>query len=123
MLKWHRPIDAGYTALGYQYRRLKLRRGSKRAAVAVAHSLLVIAYPILKDKTIYCERVSNLLDPQDRAVRMTRRARQFILVKHRSLHKSVSQRHQLQKTTCLSQQNPLCWKVGGHLTWHPQKKT
>jgi transposase len=55
------------TALGHQYHRLKLRRGSKRAAVAVAHSLLVIAYHILKDKTTYCERVSNPLDPQDRA--------------------------------------------------------
>lgn len=55
------------TALGHQYHRLKLRRGSKRAAVAVAHSLLVIAYHILKDKTTYCERASYPLEPQERA--------------------------------------------------------
>lgn len=54
------------TVLGQQYHRLKLRRGSKRAAVAVAHSLLVIAYHVLKDKTMYCERASSTLDAQDR---------------------------------------------------------
>ncbi len=50
-----------------QYPRLKLRRGTKRAAVAVAHSLLVIAYHLLKDKTTYCELASNPLAPQERA--------------------------------------------------------
>jgi transposase len=37
------------TYLGAQYRRLAPRRGRKRAAVAVAHSILVIAYHLLRD--------------------------------------------------------------------------
>jgi hypothetical protein len=41
--------------LGAQYRRLAKRRGSKRAAVAVAHSILIIAYHILRDDTQYQE--------------------------------------------------------------------
>ncbi len=36
-----------------QYRRIAPRRGSKRAIVAVAHSLLVAAYHILKNSTPY----------------------------------------------------------------------
>lgn len=35
------------------YRRLAARRGSKRAAVAVAHALLVIAFSMLKQRTNY----------------------------------------------------------------------
>jgi len=35
------------------YRRLAARRGSKRAIIAVAHSLLVIAYSMLRNKTTY----------------------------------------------------------------------
>jgi transposase len=35
------------------YRRLAARRGSKRATIAVAHNLLVIAYYILRDQTCY----------------------------------------------------------------------
>jgi len=41
--------------LGAQYRRLAKRRGSKRAAVAVAHSMLTIAYHILHKGTEYIE--------------------------------------------------------------------
>jgi transposase len=39
--------------LSARYRRLAARRGSKRARIAVAHNLLVIAYYILRDKTCY----------------------------------------------------------------------
>jgi hypothetical protein len=35
------------TYLGAQYRRIAARRGRKRAAIAVAHSILVIAYHVL----------------------------------------------------------------------------
>ena len=35
------------TYLGAQYRRIAARRGAKRAAVAVAHSILVIVYHVL----------------------------------------------------------------------------
>jgi len=34
--------------LGAQYRRISKRRGPKRAAIAVAHTILVIAYHILR---------------------------------------------------------------------------
>jgi transposase len=39
--------------LGEQYRRLAKRRGSNRAAVAVGHSILVVAYHIIKDGVRY----------------------------------------------------------------------
>lgn len=39
------------TYLGAQYRRLAARRGKKRAAVAVAHSILVIAYHMIRNGT------------------------------------------------------------------------
>jgi transposase len=41
------------TYLGAQYRRLAARRGAKRAAVAVGHSLLGIVYHLLTRKTVY----------------------------------------------------------------------
>ncbi len=50
------------TYLGAQYRRLAARRGKKRAAVAVAHSILVRAYHILKDGTTYRELGHDFLD-------------------------------------------------------------
>lgn len=43
------------TFLAAQYHRLAGRRGNKRAAVAVAHSILVIVYHILKEGTSYQE--------------------------------------------------------------------
>lgn len=43
------------TYLNAQYRRLASRRGKKRAAVAVAHSILVIAYHLLKNGTVYTD--------------------------------------------------------------------
>ncbi len=39
------------TYLGAQFQRLRARRGAKRAAVAVAHSILQIIYHLLKDPT------------------------------------------------------------------------
>lgn len=41
------------TYLAAQYRRLARTRGSKRAAMAVAHSILVIAYHLLKEGATY----------------------------------------------------------------------
>jgi transposase len=52
--------------LGAQYRRLARRRGSKRAAVAVAHSILVIVYHLLRDSTHYQERGADYFDQHDR---------------------------------------------------------
>lgn len=44
------------TYLGAQYRRLSKRRGSKRAAVAVGHSILVIYYHMMKTGEPYREK-------------------------------------------------------------------
>lgn len=43
------------TYLAAQFRRLSSRRGAKRAAVAVAHSILVIAYHLIQRNTPYSE--------------------------------------------------------------------
>ncbi|EGD50039.1 transposase IS116/IS110/IS902 family protein [Thermoanaerobacter ethanolicus JW 200] len=43
------------TYLSSQYHRIAARRGANRAAVAVAHSILIIVYHILKQKQPYIE--------------------------------------------------------------------
>jgi hypothetical protein len=48
------------------------RRGSKRAAVAVAHSILVIAYHILRDGSVYQDLGQTYFDERDRT-RITQR--------------------------------------------------
>lgn len=48
--------------LAAQFRRLAARRGKKRAAVAVAHSILVIAYHMLRDGTEYRELGGDYFD-------------------------------------------------------------
>ncbi len=50
-----------------QYRRLAARRGKKRAAIAVGHTLLVVIYHMLKDGREYAELGADYLhklDPQ-----------------------------------------------------------
>lgn len=42
-----------------QYARISTHRGKKRAAVAVAHSLLIAVYHVLKDKTAFRDLGSN----------------------------------------------------------------
>ena len=51
--------------LGAQFRRLAARRGKKRAAVAVARSILVIVYHMLRDGTEYKELGVNYFDQRD----------------------------------------------------------
>jgi transposase len=57
-LKWA-LVEAAHAAgrskdnyLSAQYRRLAARRGKKRAAIAVAHSILVIAYHLIQRGTV-----------------------------------------------------------------------
>ena len=45
----HAAAHSKDTYLSAQYHRLKARRGAKRAAIAVAHSILVIVYRLLAD--------------------------------------------------------------------------
>jgi len=54
------------TYLAAQYRRLAARRGKPKAAVAVGHSLLVIAYHLLRDSCMYEELGANYFDERDR---------------------------------------------------------
>jgi Domain of unknown function (DUF5615) len=53
------------------YRRLVKRRGDKKAIVAVAHSILVIAYHVLRDGQSYRELGSDYFDHLN-AERLTR---------------------------------------------------
>ena len=55
------------TYLQAQYRRLAARRGAKRAWMAVGHSILVIAYHLLKDPSAsYQDLGGNYFDERDR---------------------------------------------------------
>jgi transposase len=56
------------TYLGAQYRRLAARRGKKRAAVAVAHSMLIIAYHMIRNGTHYVERGATYFDQRNQHV-------------------------------------------------------
>jgi transposase len=63
--------------LGAQYRRLAARRGAKRAIVAVAHSLLVIIYHLLRDGTFYADLGANYFDERDRDATVRRSVRRI----------------------------------------------
>jgi transposase len=54
------------TYLGAQYRRLAARRGRKKAAVAVGHSIVVIAYHLLRREVDYQDLGANHFDERDR---------------------------------------------------------
>lgn len=53
------------TFLGAQFRRLAARRGKQRAAVAVAHSILVIAYHMLRRGTAYLDLGGDYFDKRN----------------------------------------------------------
>ncbi len=52
------------TAVGTRYRALVARRGKKRAAVAVGHSILLIAYHVLQSHEPYDDRAVRPLPPR-----------------------------------------------------------
>ena len=53
------------TYLAAQYRRLAARRGAKKAAVAVGHSILVIAHHLLKNPDVYRDLGPGYFDDRD----------------------------------------------------------
>jgi len=63
--------------LGEQYRRIAKRRGAKRAAVAVAHSMLVIIYHLLRNRTTYQEKGEAFFEEQERQGTEKRLVRQL----------------------------------------------
>jgi transposase len=54
------------TYLGAQYRRLAARRGRTKAAIAVGHSILVIAYHLLQREVTYQDLGPHYFDERDR---------------------------------------------------------
>jgi transposase len=62
----HAAAHTKNTYLSAQYRRIASRRGGKRAAMAVAHSILVISYHLLSEGTTYQELGGNFFDERDR---------------------------------------------------------
>jgi transposase len=65
-----------------QYRRIAARRGKKRAAMAVAHSILVIIYHMLKNGTVYEEHGEAFFDKQDQQATEKRLVRQLERLGH-----------------------------------------
>jgi len=53
------------TYLAAQYKRIARKRGAKKAIIAVAHSILVIAYHIIKDGTTYTDLGPNYFEERD----------------------------------------------------------
>jgi len=68
-----RTKQPGRRALAGDYRRLAARRGKKKAAIAVGHRILVIAYHVLRDRQEYCEPTPLALD-EHRRLRARNRA-------------------------------------------------
>jgi transposase len=62
----HAAAHSKNSYLAAQYRRIASRRGPKRAAMAVAHSIAVIIYHILRDQTTYQDLGGNYFDERDR---------------------------------------------------------
>jgi transposase len=62
----HAAIHAKDCYLAAQYHRLVLRRGGKKATIAVAHTLLVMIYHLLRDEQDYRELGGNYFDELDR---------------------------------------------------------
>lgn len=65
------------TYLAAQYRRLASRRGANRAAMAVAHSMLVVVYSLLKNGTRYTDLGANYFDERDHQATVRRSVRRL----------------------------------------------
>jgi transposase len=63
--------------LAEQYRRIAKRRGAKRAAIAVAHSILIIIYHLLSNQTTYQEKAESFFEEQERQGAKKRLVRQL----------------------------------------------
>jgi len=62
----HAASHSKNTYLATQYHRIAARRGAKKAAVAVGHSILVIIYHLLRDGSTYQDLGGNYFDQRDR---------------------------------------------------------
>jgi transposase len=73
----HSASHQKHCYLAEQYRRIAKRRGSKRAAMAVAHSILVIIYHLLRNHTTYQEKGETFFEERDRQGTEKRLVRQL----------------------------------------------
>jgi transposase len=62
----HAAVRTKDTYLSAQFRRLAARRGAKKAAIAVAHSILVSVYHLLEHECPYADLGGNYFDDHDR---------------------------------------------------------
>lgn len=62
----HAAAHSKNTYLSAQYHRLASRRGAKKATLAVAHSILVIIYHMLRDQSAYEDLGGNYFDERNR---------------------------------------------------------
>jgi transposase len=69
--------------LAARYRRILRHRGHKKAGVAVAHTILVIVYHMLKDRVPYQEVGAAYLDQRDREQATRRYVKQLERLGHR----------------------------------------
>ena len=73
----HSASHQKHCYLAEQYRRIAKRRGAKRAAIAVAHSILVISYHLLSNQTTYLEKGETFFEERDRQGMEKRLVRQL----------------------------------------------
>jgi transposase len=90
--KWLRTalVEAGQAAgrtkqtyLGAQFRRLLARRGKKKAAVAVGHSILIIAYHLITRGTTYADLGPQYFAERERTALERRLIRQLEALGHK----------------------------------------
>lgn len=62
----HAAARSKTTYLGAQYRRLAARRGTKKAIIAVGHTILVMVYHVLTRRQPYSDLGANYFDEHDR---------------------------------------------------------
>jgi transposase len=79
----HAAARSHGTYLAAQYRRLAGRRGPKRAAVAVGHSILVRVYHLLREGTTYHDLGGNYFDERDRQAIERRLVRRLEALGHK----------------------------------------
>jgi transposase len=73
----HAATHAKDSSLSAQYQRLALRRGGKKATIAVGHTLLVIIYHVLSADKDYQELGGQYFDEWDRQAVKTRLVRRL----------------------------------------------
>jgi transposase len=79
----HAAAHSKGTYLAAQYRRLAARRGAKKGAVAVGHSILVSVYHLLRDGEDYHDLGGNYFDERERQAVARRLVRRLEALGHK----------------------------------------